>query len=234
MTESDWMEGRDPAAMLGFHRGKASDRKLRLFAVACCRRIWARMTDARSRHAVELAERSADEPVSDEELDIASGAAEEAYEASLTDDEGVAVADDDPRPDAAAAASYASSPGTLGPEHFIVVLEGTASASSVGVAQEMAAQAAILRDLLGNPFRPPAAVDSAWLSWGDGTIPKLARAAYEHRDPSAGTLDPARLKVLADALEEAGADAGLIAHLRNPGLHWRGCHAIDAVLGRTA
>jgi len=81
---------------------------------------------------------------------------------------------------------------------------------------------------------------------------------------SDGTLDPVRLAVLADALEEAGCDSEpcgplcavehsgtrhtpdpcprcgnsgrvphpLLAHLRDPGPHVRGCWAVDAVLGR--
>ena len=45
-------------------------------------------------------------------------------------------------------------------------------------------------------------------------------------------LDPARLAVLADALEEAGADAELLAHLRSAGPHVRGCSALDAILSK--
>src|SRR5688572_16857480 len=43
--------------------------------------------------------------------------------------------------------------------------------------------------------------------------------------------DPHRLSVLADALEEAGATGELVAHLRSPGPHVRGCWALDLVLG---
>lgn len=43
--------------------------------------------------------------------------------------------------------------------------------------------------------------------------------------------DPARLAVMADALEEAGCrDADLLAHLRSPGPHARGCFAVDPFL----
>ena len=60
----------------------------------------------------------------------------------------------------------------------------------------------------------------------------MARAAYEERFLPSGELDPARLSVLADALEEAGAEGELLAHLRGPGPHVRGCWAVDLVLGK--
>src|SRR5262245_27543724 len=76
-------------------------------------------------------------------------------------------------------------------------------------AVEPATALSCLRDVLGNPFRP-VAVDPAWLAWNDGVLCKLAQAAYDRQLP-AGTLDPSRLAVLADALEEAGCtDADLL------------------------
>jgi hypothetical protein len=48
-----------------------------------------------------------------------------------------------------------------------------------------------------------------------------------------GHLDPARLAVLADALEDADCtDEAILAHLRSPGLHVLGCWALDLIRGK--
>jgi hypothetical protein len=85
----------------------------------------------------------------------------------------------------------------------------------------------LLREFFGNPLRPAPAIDPAWLSWDHGLVARLARAIYDgHRF--------GELPVLADALEEAGcADEALLAHLRGPGPHARGCWALDLLLGKS-
>src|SRR5947209_7195085 len=68
MTESEWLSCTDAICMLEFLRGKVSDRKLRLFACAFCRRIWHLLLDERSRQAVGESEKHADGVASDRVL----------------------------------------------------------------------------------------------------------------------------------------------------------------------
>jgi hypothetical protein len=83
-----------------------------------------------------------------------------------------------------------------------------------------------LRDIVGNPFRPSPDIDSALLSWNDGSVPRRARAIYDHRNFE-------RLPVLADALADAGCDhADMLKHCRHPGPHVRGCWVVDLLLAQ--
>lgn len=63
------------------------------------------------------------------------------------------------------------------------------------------------------------------------TVIALAHAAYHERIMPSGELDLARLAVLADACEEAKVPAEILEHLRGPGPHARGCHAVDLLMG---
>jgi hypothetical protein len=66
-------------------------------------------------------------------------------------------------------------------------------------------------------------------SWRTPDVLALAKAARPSPDQP---LDPARLAVLADALEEAGcSDAALLSHLRDHGLRLRSCWVIERLLG---
>src|SRR5262245_61301619 len=81
MTGDEWLACTDPEKMLAWLRGKISDRKLRLFACACCRRVWRVLIDPRTQRAVEVAERYADGSLSDAERQVAH---EDAREAART------------------------------------------------------------------------------------------------------------------------------------------------------
>jgi hypothetical protein len=90
----------------------------------------------------------------------------------------------------------------------------------------------MIRDIFGPPPFREIKIDPPLLTKQDGLIPKLARAAYENRSLPAGTLDPARLLILADALDDVGlTDAEVLTHLHSGGPHVRGCWAVDVVLG---
>jgi hypothetical protein len=258
MTEAEWLECADPEPMLEFLRGKESDRKLRLFACACCRRLWTMMVDgSRSCAAVEAAERFADGSCSEGELRAARAGANRSvteweqwvpYEsADLGSLEAARAAVEATEVGwlrkqraawhaATATAARAEQAAWTSPWELPEAAEADWKKLPSGLLRQEAArggervaQASLLRDIFGNPFRP-VAIHPAWRT---PTVVSLAQAAYDERILPTGTLEPARLAILADALEEAGCySADLLNHLRRPGDHVRGCFALDAVLGK--
>lgn len=231
MTQAEWLAATDPVKMLVavLALGKATPRKLRLFACACCRCVEHLLTDERSRRAIDVAERLADGQATEEERLTAERdafAVLASYRATLRGDQVP-----DPATAAAEAAASTTVPGTdssLAAPGLLRVI-----GLSTALALEQTTQIALLRDLFGNPFRPAAPLAASVLTWHDSTVVQLAQAAYDERRLPRGRLDTARLAVLADALEEAGhSDGHLLDHLRGPGPHVRGCFALDAVLGR--
>jgi hypothetical protein len=70
-------------------------------------------------------------------------------------------------------------------------------------------------------------------NWRTPTVLGLARAAEGERISPDGPLDPARLAILADALEDAGcADGRLLAHLRNHDGRLNDCWVVAGLLGK--
>ena len=270
MTEAEWLAATDPTPMLDFLRGKASDRHLRLFAVACCRGIWRLMTDERSRLAVDVVERVADGRATLGELSAAQCSAEAA--AHDADRAGyLAEFDTSVEPGRIGSAVFAAH-AALGAANLVVIVlrEGRGTQSSCGwdcvdalrraalstieigppyqhvlhwtdlpvvrdaELVEMKRQARLLRDLVGNPFRPSPPLPPAVLAWNDSTVLRIAQGLYEDRKLPEGTLDTARLAILSDALLDAGCvDENLIAHCRQPGVHVRGCWAVDLLLSKS-
>ncbi len=87
---------------------------------------------------------------------------------------------------------------------------------------EQVEQAGLLREIIGNPFRP-VVLNAAWLT---STVCALASGIYSDR-----AFD--RMPILADALQDAGCDnEEVLGHCRGPGPHARGCFVVDCLLGK--
>jgi hypothetical protein len=232
MTEGEWLECEDPGPMLAFLSGKASGRKLRLFACACCRLIWPLFPGGpRSWEAVSVSERLADGLASAADL-TAARERSQGCEASACWPEAIRAAEGAAFSAAQEAHSLTISP-VAGWRIFRTAGAGAAPIKYTVPAERLVeeqreGQARLMRDIFGPaPFRPLPQLNPAWLAWEGGTVAKLAASIYEER-----AFD--RLPVLADALAEAGCDAAeLLAHLRGLGPHVRGCWAVDLLLGKS-
>lgn len=216
MTESEWLACENPLVMLQFLEGRASNRKLRLFAVACCRRLWHLLEETPSRQAVLTAERFADGLATPQELEDAQ---EEAVDAGRQGDGRGPVACCHLRPDGC----YPVEVARYVAGEMIDVMDNRQGLSDKECQAQLRAEAAVLKDIFGNPFRP-ASIDTGWLS---PNAMALAQAIYDER-----TFD--RLPELADALEAAGCnDADILGHCRQAEPHVRGCWVVDALLLRS-
>lgn len=78
MIEAEWLACNDNQPMLACLTAGTCDRKLRLFACACCRRVWHLLRHQESQQAVEIAERFADSRAEDAERHRARKAASQA------------------------------------------------------------------------------------------------------------------------------------------------------------
>ncbi len=235
MTEQEWLESASPVAMLDYLVPKSPRaiakrfgpraRKLRLFACACCRRLFPLLTDERSRAVVEVSERFADGRAT-------ANARQAAYAAAFSAHRKANVADDFART-ATNATRWAGAVGSAGAIKGMAMYSASEAAKAERLSHEGAPlseapesiQANLLRDVLGNPFRPVAMAPS-WLAGNEGMAARLAEAIYEERAFE-------RMPILGDALEEAGCDEDeVLRHCREPGEHVRGCWVVDAILGR--
>jgi hypothetical protein len=220
MTETEWNACADPQVMLAFLNdvGKGTERKMRLFACACARRIWDLLKDERSRLAVEIAEQYVDGEANNQELGRANaGAVAARLDAPSRFTGAVVEATADWRPP--------TSPWSLTARAVVRGITGIQGLR--GGELERAAQANLLRDICGPlPFRP-ISIQHSLRAWKDGCIGIAAKRIYDKRE-----FD--HLPFLADRLQEAGChDEELLAHLRSKGPHARGCWAVDVILRMT-
>src|SRR5262249_50033471 len=156
----------------------ATERKLRLFAVACCRRVRGHFSDFHWQ-LVELSERFAEGETSQDELrELTALIAEAGFHSSGFDAcmaaSGMGKALwDDPAP-----AAYTPDDADLVAQWYASYVAGVTLDCEDPPDEyyvEEAAQAGLLHDIFGNPFRP-VPFDPAWLARNDHTILKLARA----------------------------------------------------------
>lgn len=239
MTEHEWLTCADPNEMLLWLHSQeysgatrlfqpAGQRKLRLFACACCRRIWHLLTDDRSRRAVEVAERYADDLAARRELQRAMDAAEDANElaedADLPDPEKFAAVGST-NAVCFAADDVGANPYTAS-EWAIYAVTGKPLADPEQETQRRAIfareerwQADALRDLFGNPL-DPVLLDPATLT---PEVFHLASEIYDRR-----AFD--RMPALAELLAQAGCtDGRILSHCREHPFHLPGCWLLDAI-----
>jgi hypothetical protein len=231
MNEQQWEDADDPIEMLlvpppGL---PATDRKIRLFCCACCRRIWHLLADE-SRKAVEVGEQFTDGLTDSECLEDALREADRPMLAMRRDLR--KARGEPPLPKALSAAILARLPCWPTSTYARVVGVCVDPIYRMADPCSMSGLCDLMHDIFGNPFRP-VTLAPAVLTWNDATVVRLAQAAYQERHMPAGTLDNGRLAVLSDALEEAGCmDQDILGHLRGPGPHVRGCWPVDLLLGK--
>lgn len=233
MTKEEWLACDDPGKMLGVLHGKANQRKIRLFACACCWRIRSVLPD---RGAVEIAEGHAD----GEETD-------RALRSVWQDIRWCAHGLDENSPEwlAAQAVLTLTNPDLL--DHPFEMAERVSDltllaeqriqaasnrlvekwlASPVPANDGVSWRCDILRDLIDDCTfaagrQLPMSLDARCLAL------RMAQQMYD-----AGKFD--ELPILADALEDDGyTDEQVLAHLRKPAPHVRGCWALDALLRKS-
>jgi hypothetical protein len=228
VTEAEWLAGTDPEPMLEFLFGRTTDRKLRLFACASARCVhqrlagWAKQLDERIRRSLQVAEQFADGLATKQALSEAAAAAEQACQ-DAKNRSGVLTRVVGPPESIGRYVAFSDAEDAA---WYTMLLARVFSGPT-----PLAADCDLIRCISHWPPSPARQFDARLRQCG--TAQELARAAYENRRLPEGTLDPTRLALLADALEDAGCtDAGLLGHLRGPGPHVRGCWAVDLVLGK--
>lgn len=222
MTEQEWLDCDDPMTLLKGAKFRMYRRKSRLFAVACCRCLGPQLVDERSRHAVDVAERYADQEATEEELATAAEAAHLAHREMFdvlgkvgACIEWAAAFSAHAQPFHAAknvswmAATqrtlvtdkfnYSMVPCSVSSRRTFAVVLGKWQVERIPQLEPTGAdkpvQVGLARCVFGNPFRP-VAFDPSWRS---STALSLACSMYASRD---FTTAP----ILADALQDSGCD----------------------------
>jgi hypothetical protein len=201
--------------MLSFLGRRATHRKRRLFAAACCGRIRHLLRGDWALDCLAAVEEFADGAI---------GCAELRERRVVAGPAPPTLAHPPTQALAAAAHELRLDPGEVAGLAADSVADTTAAMGawqSVRAA-EQSVQAALARDIFGNPFRTPTFVTD----WLTSTVVSLARGIYHER-----AFD--RMPLLMDALMDAGcADEAVLEHCRGPKKHVRGCWVIDLLLAK--
>lgn len=239
--ESWWLTcTSEPVAMLELLEEKATPRKLRLFACACCRRVWHLLPDKRSRQAVERAEQFADANISDAERVLAAQLAAEAMTewrgklaaTTVQTESGIAFTEERSRLGPLYAASAAAWYAVYYHDEAVItaacdacdnaaaaICDDPALAGKEGCSED-GPQCELVRCIFGNPFRPVHVEPS----WQTEKVISLARRIYDDRAFE-------RIPELGTALQEAGCrEQAVLAHCQPGSLHARGCWLLDLLL----
>ena len=243
MTEVEWMTATDPRPMLDFIGAQASQRKLRIFAFACCRSVWEQLTREIQHEAIQVAERHADGNATDKELGIVVSAVHRQRRKHNTLDKavydtvrnygGIHYSHCLSLTDAIARAA-AGSLGLNPSPNELIYFDGndtirehpTPNADRLiwneTYARQLLLLSIVVRDIFGNPFRS-VIPNPSWLT---STVLALANGIYNEKAFE-------RMPILADALQDAGCDnEEILQHCRGPGPHVRGCFVVDLLLGK--
>ncbi|MGF1583493.1 MAG: hypothetical protein ACFCD0_29585 [Gemmataceae bacterium] len=200
-----------------------SQRKWRLFMVACLHRVRHIFQDERTRSLIDALEEIAEGEMTDEEywqLELRS-----INPPNPDCVEGSDTCPPERRPVGCACEALGFAANSRLDSSGVHTGAAWARNALGDEAAETLFQVKALRDIFGDPFRP-ATVDPMWLSWNDGTVVKLASTIYDRRE-----FD--MLPILGDALEEAGCrNEEIIKHCRVPEIHVRGCWLLDSLLGK--
>jgi hypothetical protein len=227
VDERKWLTSNNVYALLGYvrfqrraARTKVGRRRMRLFMAACFRQVWDVLAEP-AREIVEATEKAADSPSSDGDRMPLYRQAFEFWSHSCQNQPGFLFHSG--RALLEMTGRYGSpAHAALGVSEYLCLAQSSAHPplSVTHPAYDMThtvtqqRHAELVREIFGNPFRPPPKRKFP------AEVRGLAQACYD---------DHAHYPVLADALDDLGEEAA--AHCRLSG-HVRGCHVVDWILGK--
>ena len=229
MTEAEWVATKRPLDILREYPAVWSGRKARLIGCYCLRRVWHLLGDEETRRFVDEVEKNAEADPNRFADDFPSTF--DRYRAAARglgkfgDYWALRAVLSDP-PDSLMRLIQIHSSAFARSALLAAGLDPWSDACEKqrdeAEAEEKAWQCNLLREVLGNPFRPVAFPPDLRTS----TALAIARGMYESRDFSA-------MPILADALQDAGSECDdVLSHCRGPGPHVRGCWVVDLALGK--